>query len=65
MDDELDDALEAEARQKQTSKAALIRTCVAAHYRGLPSVADDPLTALLGVSDDEPVDDIDAVIYGP
>ncbi len=63
MDESLDDALEAEARRAHTSKAALIRDCVAQRFRPLPSIEDDPLTELLGASDDEPVDDIDAVIY--
>lgn len=65
MEDDIDDVLEAEARRSHTSKAALIRACVAAKYRAAPLVSDDPLTSLLGVSDDEPVDDIDAVVYGP
>lgn len=64
MDEELDAALEAESRRSGRSKAALIRQCVAHRYRPLAPVADDPLTAFLGTSDDDPVDDIDAVIYG-
>lgn len=63
MDERLDEALEAEATRTGTSKAALIRDCVSARYRGLPSVDSDPLTALLAMSDDEPVGDIDAVVY--
>ena len=64
MDDEIDEVLEAEARRSHTSKAALIRACVAAKYREAPPVSDDPLTSLLGISDDDPVDDVDAVVYG-
>ena len=64
MNEDLDDALEAEARSTGMSKAALIRACVGERYRRLPPIDRDPLTALLGASDDEPVDDIDAVIYG-
>jgi hypothetical protein len=63
MDEELDSALEAESRRTGLSKAALIRQCVAHRFRPLPSIAEDPLTAFLGASDDDPVDDIDAVIY--
>lgn len=63
MDEGLDDALEAEARRTGSSKAALIRACVALQFRPLPPVERDPLTAFLGESDDEPVDDIDAVVY--
>ncbi len=63
MDENLDDALEAAARAEGTSKAALIRQAVAARYKPLPSIHDDPLTSFMGASDDEPTDDIDAVIY--
>jgi Ribbon-helix-helix protein, copG family len=64
MDDDLDDALEAAARAQGTSKAALIRECVAMNFRPLPLVEDDPLTALMGSGDGEPADDVDEVIYG-
>jgi hypothetical protein len=63
MDEQLDDALECEAARSGTSKAALIRECVAAKFSHDISPNDDPLSALLGISDDDPVDDIDAVIY--
>jgi Ribbon-helix-helix protein, copG family len=62
MDDHLDDRLEREAAASGTSKAALIRACVAARYAG-HAVDTDPLTALVGRFDGDPVDDIDAVIY--
>ncbi|MDN5859227.1 MAG: ribbon-helix-helix domain-containing protein [Pseudonocardia sp.] len=64
MDEELDSALEAESRRTGRSKAALIRQCVAQQFRPLPRPEDDPLAAFLGASDDDPVDDIDAVVYG-
>ncbi|MDN5860916.1 MAG: hypothetical protein L0H84_20110 [Pseudonocardia sp.] len=50
--------------RRRCSKAALIRQCVAQHFRPLPRPEDDPLAAFLGASDDDPVDDIDAVVYG-
>lgn len=64
IEDEIDDALETEARRSHTSKAALIRSCVAARFQPAAATAEDPLTALIGVSDDAPVDDVDATIYG-
>jgi Ribbon-helix-helix protein, copG family len=64
MDDDLENALEAAARAQGTSKAALIRECVAMNFRPLPLVEDDPLTALMGSGDGEPADDVDEVIYG-
>ena len=59
-DDALYGALEADALRTRTSRAALIRACIAEKYRVAPMVSDDPLTSLLGISDDEPVNDIDA-----
>ena len=62
IDEDLDDALAAEAARTGTSKAALIRRFVAEHVRGTP--AKDPIDDLVGLSDAEP-GDIDAVVYGP
>jgi hypothetical protein len=62
IDEELDDALAAEAARTGTSKAALIRRFVAEHIRGAPG--RDPIDDLVGVSDAEP-GDIDSVVYGP
>jgi hypothetical protein len=65
IDELLDDSLETEARRQGTSKAALIRRAVAREVgTSVPSVTD-PWEALSGWLDDEPVDDIDLVIYGP
>lgn len=66
MDEELDDRLEHEAASTGTSKAALIRACVARHYAG-EHAADDPLDALVGRFGGEPTGDastLDDVIYG-
>lgn len=62
IDEELDDRVEEEARRRNVSKAALIRESLLA-WLG-PRERRDPLDELVGMSDAEPVDDIDAVIYG-
>jgi hypothetical protein len=65
IDEPLDDALEAEARRRGLSKAALIRASVGRDLLPSAATADDPWRALTGWLDDDPIDDIDAVIYGP
>jgi hypothetical protein len=62
IDEELDDRVEREARRRKMSKAALIRESLLARLG--PSPRGDPVDRLVGMSDAEPVDDIDAVIYG-
>ena len=62
IEEELDDALTAEAMKRRTSKAALIRTYVAEHLR--PFDGPDPLDELVGAFDGE-AGDIDDVVYGP
>lgn len=66
IEEELDEALEREARQEGTSKAALIRRYVGERLRPLPPIEDDPLWGLIGIAegatgDSESVDD---VLYG-
>ncbi len=61
IDEELDDRVEREARRRNMSKAALIRESLLARLG--PAQRDDPLDDLVGMSDAEPVEDIDAVIY--
>lgn len=63
IDEEVDDALRAEAARSGRSKAALIRECVSERIARSES-QEDPLTALVGSVDADPVDDIDEVIYG-
>lgn len=60
--EELDGRAEREARRRGISKAALIRESLRAEL----GAADerDPIDELVGLSDADPVDDIDAVIYG-
>jgi hypothetical protein len=62
IDEELDDAAEREAHRRRISKAALIRQSLRTEL-GPPGRAD-PIDELVGLSDAEPADDIDSVIYG-
>jgi predicted transcriptional regulator len=64
IEEDLDEALQAEATKTGRSKAAIIRECVAARIGRRGAVADDPITALVGSIDVEPAD-IDEVVYGP
>lgn len=61
IDEDLDDALAAEAARKKTSKAALIRELVRERLGG--RARRDPLDELVGDIDAEP-GDIDEVVYG-
>ncbi|HEX6538939.1 MAG TPA: ribbon-helix-helix protein, CopG family [Candidatus Dormibacteraeota bacterium] len=63
LDDELDDALAAEAAHLGTSKAAIIRRALTRDLPELPAAADDPWEALDGWLSAGGVDDIDAAIY--
>jgi hypothetical protein len=61
MDEDLDTRAEREARRRKISKAALIRQSLLAELG--PSSRRDPVDALVGSSDAEPADDLDAVVY--
>lgn len=63
IEEELDDALQAEAARSGCSKAALIRECVSSRYGMLEPVEKDPLSDLVGAFDAEP-GDVDEVVYG-
>lgn len=63
IEEDLDEALAAEAAEQGTSKAALIRRYVAEHLGHRVSRRHDPLDELVGRYDEEP-GDIDAVVYG-
>jgi hypothetical protein len=65
IDEALDAAVKAEAVRRGVSKAALIRSCIAREVGAAAPAPDDPWGAMTGWLDDDPVDDIDDVIYGP
>lgn len=65
MDDDLDDALEREARKTKRSKSALVRDLVRQKVRPLPPIEQDPLWAMAGADSYEPVRDVDELLYGP
>lgn len=54
IDEDLDDALERLALERQTSKAALIREFVRERVQPLPPLSADPLFRMVGVDDYEP-----------
>lgn len=62
IEEELDEALEREARSTGTSKAALIRKYVREHISALPPLESDPLWRMKGADDFEPAD-VDDVVY--
>jgi Ribbon-helix-helix protein, copG family len=65
IDETLDAAVKAEAARRGVSKAALIRSCIAREVGAAAPAPDDPWDAMSGWLDDDPVEDIDDVIYGP
>jgi hypothetical protein len=65
IDEDLDLALERQALEERTSKAALIRRYVRERLKPLPPIHEDPLWEFVGSVDADPVDDIDDFLYGP
>jgi hypothetical protein len=61
IDEDLDEALEREARRTGGSKAAIIRELVRERLSALPPLESDPLLQTLGEDDFEPVPVDDAV----
>jgi hypothetical protein len=64
VEDDIDDALTAEAAQLGTSRSALVRDAVRASLAGRLDRSPDAVDELVGSLDVEPDDDIDSVIYG-
>jgi hypothetical protein len=62
IEEQLDDALQAEATRTGRSRAAIIRESVAARIGRPGAISKDPVTALIGTVDAEPAD-IDEVVY--
>ena len=67
IDEDLDEALEREARIGGTSKAALIRGYVRDRLEPLPPIEEDPLWELVGAFEGDPGDSasVSDVVYGP
>ncbi|MDE0653170.1 MAG: ribbon-helix-helix domain-containing protein [bacterium] len=64
LDDDVDDALTAQAAKLGTTRSALVRDAVRASLGTDLHTVADPVDDLVGWLDVEPDDDIDAVIYG-
>ena len=68
IDEELDAALERQAAEEGTSKAALIRRYVGERLRPLPPLEHDPLWEIVGMcrgGDPDGSANVDDVVYGP
>jgi hypothetical protein len=63
LEDDAYEALGIEAARVHASKASLVRRYVRVGLRPLPSLADDPLSALSASADFEPAD-VDETVYG-
>jgi hypothetical protein len=63
IEEDLDEALGAQALREGTSKAAIIRRQMRTVLRPLPKLEDDPLWKMAGADSFEPAD-IDEVVYG-
>ncbi len=63
IEEDLDDALAAQALREGTSKAALIRRHMRHALRPVSPLEEDPLWKMAGVDSYEPAD-IDEVVYG-
>ncbi|HEV3313168.1 MAG TPA: CopG family transcriptional regulator [Chloroflexota bacterium] len=61
----LDDTAAAEAARRGMSKAAFIRESVAARLYSVDSNNNDPWESMIGWLDDDPISDIDEVVYEP
>lgn len=66
IDEDLDAALERQARIDGTSKAAIIRQYVRDQLRPLPQLRFDPLSDIVGLVEGDPDDSsrVDDVVYG-
>lgn len=63
LDEELDDALEREARAARVSKSALARRYLRERLRPLPPLEEDPLWQFVGGSPDVEPAHHDDVVY--
>ena len=67
IDEDLDEALEQQARKERTSKAELVRRYVRERVQPLPPIREDPIWGLVGMVVGGPHDsvNVDHVLYGP
>jgi len=67
IEEDLDEALEHQARRERTSKAALIRRYLRERIEPLPPIREDPIWGLVGMVEGRPDDSasVDDVVYGP
>lgn len=63
MDDDLDHALTAEAARSGRTRSELVRMAVRQSLEHALTKSTDPVDALIGSVDIDPIDDIDAAIY--
>lgn len=63
MDDDLDHALTAEAARSGRSRSEVVRMAVRQSLEHALTDSADPVDALIGSVDIDPIDDIDAAIY--
>jgi hypothetical protein len=65
IEEELDEALERQARKEKTSKAALIRRYVGQNLKPSPPIEEDPLWDIVGMDEGQPDDSVsvDDVVY--
>lgn len=59
LDDDLYAELSRRSGAEGRSKAAIVRDSLRASLRPLPPLEEDPLWQMVGISDAEPVEDID------
>ena len=64
MDDDLDDALSAEAARSGVSRSALVRDAVRVSLSAYFDAPTDAVDDLVGWLDVDPDGDIDSVVYG-
>ena len=64
MDDDLDDALSAEAARSGVSRSALVRDAVRVSLSAYFDAPTDAVDDLVGWLDVDPGGDIDSVVYG-
>lgn|GEM_PF-6643703 len=59
LDEDLYEALTRRSLVEGRSKAAIVRDSLSQTLRRLPPLEEDPLWAMIGIDDGEPVEDVD------